>query len=195
MSNCNIISFALCVFHIHHYCVLRIYVRRFGNAAADFIRPWIRKIAMASLNWYVKLCTKWVGTRHCKRPLVGWKVRLSVHLWNVVLHCPFLVRQGRWNQHRWSTGLLNGWIGRWGSQILLWLRGGKLTSVLLVDDKQMSFIVQYAEVSILTWRNVPVAEIWTLYQFSFYIILQTVNWRQRRIIAWYMPCFPSSKVH
>ena len=32
---------------------------------------------------------------------------------------------------------------------------GKPNSVLLVHDKQMFFIVQYTEVSVLTWRNVP----------------------------------------
>ena len=41
----------------------------------------------------------------------------------------------------------------------LCLRVGKLNSVLLVHDKQiMRFIVQYTEVSGLTWRNVLVAD-------------------------------------
>ena len=77
-------------------------------------------------------CTSLQG--HDKRPLVGWKTQLSVPLRNSVL-------QGQWNQHRWSTGLPNGWISRCrGNRILLWLRGGKPNSVLLVHDKQMYFI-------------------------------------------------------
>ena len=34
--------------------------------------------------------------------------------------------------------------------------GGKLNSVLLVHDKQMCFMVQYREVSVLALRNVHV---------------------------------------
>ena len=51
---------------------------------------------------------------------------------------------------------LGAWISRCtGNRILLWLKGGKPNLVLLVHDKQMYFMVQYTEVSVLTWTNVP----------------------------------------
>ena len=86
-----------------------------------------------------------------------------------------------------------------GNRILLWLKGGKPKSVLLVHDKQMHFIVQYTEVSVLTWRTSAgtfLLLIWTFNQFSFYIV-QSVNWRRRRMIVDIvsgMPCFPCYKV-
>ena len=131
---------------------------------------WITHIVLSLVG---TSCTSLQG--HDKRPLVGWKTRLSVPLRNSVL-------QGQWNKHRWSTGLPNGWISRCrGNRILLWLRGGKPNSVLLVHDKQMHFIVQYTEVSVLTWRTFLLL-IRTFNQFSFYIV-QSVNWRQRRMIV------------
>ena len=43
-------------------------------------------------------------------------------------------------------------------------------------------IVQYTEVSVLTWRNITVVDMnRTLYQFSFYIV-QFVSWRQQWMI-------------
>lgn len=85
----------------------------------------------------------------------------------------------------------------------------KLNSVLLVHDKKKNafysqelsgwwapLIVQYAEVSVLTWRNVPVLYMSISYYISivFTLIVQSVNWRQRRMIVSGMPRFPCCKV-
>ena len=107
------------------------------------------------------------------------------------------------HQQRRSTGLPNGWISRCrGNRILLWLRGEEsYTQCLNSPWKKKAFYsqepsgwwapvnVQYTKVSVLTWRNVPVLDM------NFIVcIVQSVNWRQRRMIVSGMSYFPYCKV-
>ena len=146
---------------------------------------WITHIVLSLVG---TSCTSLQG--HDKRPLVGWKTQLSVPLRNSVL-------QGQWNQHRWSTGLPNGWISRCrGNRILLLLRGGKPNSVLLVHDKQMYFIAAvYRGFSFNLKKR---SFCWAKHLISLvFTLCKSVNWRQQRMIVDIvsgMPCFPCYKV-